>query len=231
MGDFFTSVLNGTFDFNKLVSFFGGLLDQAKANAGIMGIWDSVMGVIGGFLPIILIALGVVELLFGRKFLGLQKFIMSAALGYCIGVLAIAPIINGMFTLSEMICGAVVAVVAAVLCKQVYAIALFGGVGIFTYVICYAGGLIPVALPTVGNQVLSLAAAGVLIFLVLILRKNFERLGLALLGAYLITYSIIHNYFDFTALVAGHEVIVNVVVTCAIGLLGFAFQYKRRKRY
>ncbi len=230
MGDFFTSVLNGTFDFNKLVAFFGGLLDNAKANEGIMGIWDGFMGAVSGFLPFLLIALGALELLYGKKFLGLQKFIMSAALGYCVGVLAVAPAINGMFPLPEMVCGAVVALVAAVLCKQVYAVALFGGVGIFGYVICFAGGLIP-SLPTIGNQVLSFAGAGVLIFLVLILRKNVERLGLAFLGSYMITSAVIKNFFDYTTLVPGSEGIVKTVVLCAVALLGFIFQYKRRKRY
>lgn len=231
MGDFFTSILNGTFDFNGLVGFFGGLLDNAKANEGIMGIWDGFMGAVSGFLPILLIALGALELLYGKKFLGLQKFIMSAAVGYCVGVLAIAPLINEMFPLSEMICGVVVALVAAVLCKQVYAIALFGGAGIFAYVACFAGGLLPFELPTIGNQVLSFAGAGIVIFLVLILRKNLERLGTAFLGSYMITSAIINNFFNYPALAAGNEDLVNTIVLVVIALLGFVFQYKRRRRY
>ncbi|MBE6635827.1 MAG: hypothetical protein E7617_06505 [Ruminococcaceae bacterium] len=230
MKDFFTSVLNGTFDFNKLVAFFGSLFDDVKANEGVMGIWDGFMGAVSGFLPFLLIALGVIELLYGKKFLGIQKFVASAALGYCVGVLAVSPVVSTVLPIPEMVCGAVVALVAAVLCKQVYAVALFGGAGLFGYVICFAGGLIP-GLPTVGNQVLSFAAAGVLIFLVLIFRKNIERLGLAFLGSYMITSAVINNFFNYTTLVPGSEGLIRNSVLCLIAVLGFVYQYKRRRRY
>ena len=232
MVQFFNEVLAGQMGFKGIVEFLKNLFElQVKGNGEIMSLWNSITGSIAGVLPIVLIAIGALELLFGKKFLGVQKFVFSAALGYVLGVLVLSPAVNKIFAFPAMVCGIVCAIIAGVLFRLVYAILLFGGVGIFGYALFFANGVLPMVLPTENNQVLSFAGAGLLIFLVLIFRKNIERLGTAYLGAFLIIDSVVKNYYDFTALLAGSEDLLKTVAIIAVALLGFAFQYKKRRRY
>ena len=232
MVQFFNEVLAGQLGCKGIVDFLKNLFElNVKGNGEIMGLWDSIIGAVASVLPIVLIALGALELFFGKKLLGLQKFVFSAALGYVLGIVVLTPAVSKIFELPAMVCGIACAVVAAVLFKFIYAVLLFGGVGIFGYALFFANGLIPMVLPTEGNQVLSFAGAGILIFLVLIFRKNIERLGTAYLGAFLIIDNVIKNYYDFTTLLAGYEDLFRTAAIIVVALLGFLFQYKRRRRY
>ena len=225
--NFFKDVFAGKYVFNEFTRELGILLDEA----GMKNLLDLIKG-IGQPLAFIAIAVGLLQLTYGKKFLGLFKFVAFAGIGYAIGAYAIQPILPDILinAINPTVCGVIFALIGAVLYKLLYVLVLFGLGGTFVYVIFYAGGLIPMELPTVGDANMSYIAVGVVLFLVLIQKKNVERLGTALLGSYLITYGV-KMLYDYTTLLPEHAGVVDTVVLLALAAFGFYYQYKRRRRY
>ena len=225
---FIKGVLAGDFDFHSFVGTLGHMLNEA----GFAAVFEKIES-LGILSAIAAIAGGLLFVFYGKKFLGLVKFVASAGLGYIAGSSVMHPLIVGTLPVLEgkgFICGAILALVCAVLYKLIYNVLFFGLAAAFSYVIFYAGGLIPVALPTVGDKTMSYIAVGAVLLIILLQRKSAERLGTAFLGAFFITYGVKY-FFDYTALMPDKAVLLNAIVMCAFAIVGFNYQYKRRRRY
>ena len=223
---FLKSTFTGELPFHDFV----GALGQIFNDIGIGGAVSSLTEKF--WFPYAAIALGLVVLCYGKKWLGFLKFIASAGGGFAIG-LAINPMLIPTLPVLEgkaWITGAVFALVLGVLSGLLYFVLYIGGSGLFVYVTCYAGGLFPFPLPTEKSVVLSCIAVAVVAFMLLVWRKNSEMLGTAFLGAFLINKGI-RIIYDYTALLAEHADVLNAVVLCMIAVLGFTHQYRRRRRY
>ena len=225
---FIKGVLAGDFDFYSFVGTLGHMLNEA----GFAAIFEKIES-LGIVAALVAIAGGMISAFYGKKYLGLIKFFAAAGCGYFAGASVMHPLVIGTLPVlegKEFICGAILALVCAVLYKLIYNVLFFGLAAMFSYVIFYAGGLIPMALPTVGDKTMSSMAVGAVLLIILLQRKSAERLGTAFLGAFLITYGVKY-FFDYTALLPDKAVIINAAVMCAIALVGFRYQYKRRRRY
>ena len=225
--NFFKDVFAGKYVFNDFVGTLGQLLNDA----GMQKLFEMIKG-IGQALAFVAIAVGALQLLYGKKFLGLFKFVAFAGIGYAVGAFAIQPILPEILlnAINPTVCGVIFALIAAVLYKLLYVLVLFGLGGTFVYVIFYAGGLIPMELPTIGNATMSYVVVGIALFLLLIKKKNAERLGTAFLGSYLITYGV-KMLYDYTALIPDQAKIINAIVLVALAIGGYVYQYRRRRRY
>lgn len=235
-GVFLESLLSGEFDFSALGQFFANINHSIMANSDLMGIWNAMLTATASItmvVPIIFIALGAIEWLFGKKLIPLQRFLLCAAVGYICGVLYISPLINGIFSLPSYISGAVVGLVAAVLCKFMYYVAYAGAAAYSVYIVSI-NGIIPFLSDfTEGNHMIALVAAAVAVIIAFILRKYIEMLGTAILGAFIISKAVNSNYFDYTALEFFGDMgwIAELAVIGAVGLIGFIIQIKTRRRY
>ncbi len=236
MSEFFNSIINGTFDFIAIGEVLKGFFNNVLANPGVAGVWNSALGMLkslGIIFPVILLALSLVELLFGKKLMSIQRFILCAAVGYGIGVVVVSPMINQVFALPDYVSGAVIAIVLAVLCKYIYFAAVAVAVGYSAYLTCINPAILPIALPTQNNTVISLVVALVAILIVFLLLKYVEMLGTSVLGAFCITRVVIANFFDYRTIgfIANFAWIVDIVLIAIIALIGFIVQVKTRKRY
>lgn len=227
-------ILAGKFDFAAMGEFIESLKVRVSGNADVQPIWNTVTGIfdsLAGIVPIILIVLGLVELLFGKKLMPLQKFLFVTVVGFVGGVVYIAPIINGFFALNALIVGIVIAIVGAILnkfCFFLFYVAFFGCIG---YTFAFSGAIPVVGTMFANNMVMSAVVAAVCVVLALLLRKLVEMAGTAYIGAYLITTNVMAGFFDYTALLGENGELVGTIVLAVITLVGFLIQFKTRKRY
>ena len=223
---FIKSVIAGEYDFNGFVGKLGEFFNFLGATVISGELTLKSFFSSAGLYSYILMGVGALLLLYGKKYLPLIKLLLFGGVGYVVGYVILAPMIapylgeSSLF--SPITCGAVTALILAVLSKLVYSILFYGIAAMFAYVIAYAGGLIE--LPTIGNATLSYAVVGAVVLLLLIKRKSAERLGTAFLGSYLIVSGISKNFY---ALVSPTIWIIIGVLS----LIGYRFQYRRRKKY
>ena len=233
---FFGSIADGTMNFTAIANYILGYVYKLWANEHLMWLWGLVKGFLcklGAFLPVLLLALAAVEICFGKKLLGVQRFIACALGGYIVGVLTVSPLINQVFLLPAYVSGIVVAIVAAILSRYIYYVLLAVASGYSVFLIFYNNPFLPFALPTVGNLVVCAIIAVVAIILTFVLRKYIEMLGTAALGGFFVTRIVIANYFDYRTwgvfvdkVWLGHLIFIGV-----IAIVGFIVQYKTRTRY
>jgi hypothetical protein len=236
IGAFFASIADGTLNFYVIGDFFNGYIARFQASEELMNMWNGLLGFLsklGAALPIVLLALCAVEIFLGKKLIQIQRFLACVAVGYCVGVLSISPLINQAFLLPNYISGIVIAVVAAVLSKYIYFVALALAAGYSVFLICYTNACIPFPIPTAGNLVVSIIVAAVIVLLMFLLLKYVEMAGTAILGGYLATRVVIANYFDYRtwSFLVGREWIGEIVFVGIIAIIGFIVQYKSRARY
>lgn len=235
--NFCDSVSKAKFDFNAIGAFFAARAAEIFGNAELAAILNSILSVLnplGIAVPITLMVIGVVLVLFGRKLMSVQRFIVFFALGYCVGVQYVSPLINNVLVLPNYISGIVIALVAAVLCKYLYFLLLGVSVAYSVYFICFTaflfsflGGL------TAGNAIVSLIVAAAFVVLVFLLRKYIEMIGTSALGALLISRSFALGIYDYRALgfLGDKGWIAELVIIGLFTLVGAIFQFKHRQRY
>ena len=184
-------------------------------------------------LPLILLALCLVELLLGKKLLAVQRFIACAVVGYCAGVLAISPLINKIFALPEYISGIVLAIVAAVLSKYIYHAAVAITCGYSAFVLFYTDSVIKGSFPTQNNLVICIIIGLAFALLVCVLHRFAGMLITSLIGSYLITRVVISFFYDYRALafLNGNGWIMTLIIVVVLSTVGFIVQYKTRTRY
>lgn len=236
LGAFFASIADGSFNFYAIGDFFNGYIARFQASEELMNMWNGLVGFLsklGAALPIVLFALCAVEIFLGKKLIQIQRFLVCIAAGYCVGVLTISPLINQAFLLPNYISGIVIAIVAAVLSKYIYFVALALAAGYSVFLICFTNACVPFALPTAGNMVVSIIVAAVIVFLMFLLLKYVEMAGTAILGGYLATRVVIASYYDYRTLsfLVGREWIAELVLVGLLAIFGFIVQYKTRARY
>ncbi len=206
-----------------------------------LGFWQKVLDFIDGFgyMTYILLALGFIVALFGKKLLPLAKFFGFFAIGFVGGVLFLSPYITPNISfVKAWIVGLVIGLVAAIFCKIFYYLVVAGAAGGAVYYLCIytqSGWLYNVtkfisesARPTL----YAIIAAAVAVLIVLLLLKWIEMLGTAFLGSWLFVASL-NTLTKFMELefIKNFNNIVFWVIIGIVALIGFAVQVKTRKRY
>ena len=227
MIEFIKAVLDGAYNFDSFVGKLGEFFVMLGNTVVYGDITLASIFTSAGLYSFILMGVGAILWMYGKKFLPLLKVIVFAGAGYVVGSVVLCPMlvpyIGESALLSPLTCGVVTALICAVLNKLIYNVLFFGIAAMFVYVITFAGGLIE-GLPTIGNATLSYIAVGAVVFLLLIQKKNVERLGTAVLGSYFMLEGVTKNFFVL-------DTPIKIAVISAIGVLGLVYQYKRRKRY
>ena len=202
-------------------------------------LWDMV-SMIHPFVAYILIALGAIELLFGKRLLGVQKFFGAFCVACGVTVAYIVPRIpfDGIAKYA-LIVGLVAGVIAVLLRKFLYIVTYIGAFAFFPAWLLYSGTIKALA-GFSGNLIYAAAAGAVVALLALILRKWFEIWGTAIFGAWAIVkvldlpkykIGIVDMICDKVAFVENMPVIVGFVLLGVLALIGIIFQTKTRKRY
>ncbi len=236
IGAFFASVVHAEFTFESIGEFFRSTFGAMAQSPSVSYIWNGITSALSGIsavVPFIIILLSIVEILCGKRILNFQKFLFCVLIGYCVGATYISPLINQIFTLPDYISGAVIAIVAAVLCKFIYVLFYVLAAGYTGYLLSFSGLYIEFLAPiTKGNYFIAIVIAAAFIVLALVLRKYLEMFGTSVLGGYFLSKSII-ALFDYRALGFLGEFgwVAELVLILLVGVLGFIFQYKTRVRY
>ena len=234
---FFVNLRDGRWGFGQIIDFFKGLNASVEANAHIAGIMEKAYGVlesIATFAPFVFLAVYLIESFFGKKLLGLHKFIACFIIGYGCGVQFVSPLLDKVVSVPTWATGLVVAIVAAVFCKIIYVLALMAVSGYGVYILAYSGTTLTFATQfTAGNWVVCAVAGAVAIVLVLALRKIVEIVGTAFLGSYLAVSAIcdITGFYNMSWITERSALIICWIATGLIALLGFIVQWSTRRRY
>lgn len=239
------NIINADHDFASLGSQISEWYDGLKAEETISGLLGKADSAIASVLPAaaiagIVLAFSLLLAFFGKKTLGLQKFIGCLIIGAACGVYYVAPWVNTMFTLDAWIVGLIVGVVAALLCKLVYVIGYAVIPGYATYLVLVGGYYLPEAVTSVtkGNWIIGLVGAAVVIVVLFLLRKWVEMLGTAVAGGFAayacidaLLAATIGGGFAQIAAIADYVLYVKIAIIAVIALLGFIVQAKTRRRY
>lgn len=233
----FNRLINVEYDLTTLIGKVKSVLSSiftadGSSTKGLIDMVKAMAGAFIAYLPMVLLALCAIELLFGKKLFGIQKFLGCFLAGYVFGVYFLADIVASFVTIQDYIVGAVLGLICAILCKIFYLIGYVGVFGYLTYMLCFLGAIPVVGAYTVNNLMFSAAAAVVVVIIALIFRKFIEMLGTAALGAYGIVSIVDKNFFDLGTLPLGlQESTLKLAAIGVIALIGFIVQFKTRKRY
>ena len=215
-------------DFEALSTEMDNLYGQISG--GVDGLWGMIEGTINGFLPgaifFVLAAFAVLELFWGKKTLGVLKFVAAFVFGYAVAVTFIPPMLAGIgVTIDTFILGVAVGLLAGLLQRPIYFLAYVLAIGYPVYLFAMlniTAGTMPVAL---------VMAAGVVV-VSLMLRKVIETAGLAVLGAHCLYLSIDGIMAGGLVTMLGEtEPTIKLVIVAVLGLIGFVVQWKHRRRY
>ena len=216
------------------------LLEKIAGKAdSLKELWGVGKEYVCSFIPpvlfaLILVCLSLVETFAGKKLLGLQKVIICAAFGYIVGTAYLQPFIATIFPVDKMIVGAVVAVVAACLCRPIYFCGYIGVIGYFVYFLMMNG--CPVE-STKDDKFIAAVAAAAIIAFCLVFRKVVEIAGTSAVGAvftYLAVKDVVPYFADgrtVNELLGDSKKIVMIAFLAVLSIFGFVIQYRRRRRW
>lgn len=233
---FFNKVLAAEFDFSAIGQFFKNLYNGSFTGK-LEELWDKLwdmVSMIHGFVPYILLALALVQLLFGKRLLGVQKFIGAFAIGYAASVVYLVPLIADLSAkLGEFgwIFGIVVGIIAILIRKVLYMVVYIAAFAYIPYYLVYSGSIVE---SFGGNYIYAGAAAAAVVILAILLRKWVEMLGLSALGAYCVvaTVDVQLGLYDKIPRIPGlPEFAFGLILVGVLTLIGFIVQVKTRKRY
>lgn len=233
----FNGLINAEYDFSAIGDWVKSIFDHVAASATISDIWAAVTAFFS-VVPAVLVSslflvLSLVEVFFGKRLLGLQKFLGCFAVGFAVSAAYLPDVLPESIAVSPLIVGLVVGIVAALLCKLVYNLAYIAAVGLGVYVMCMGGYVLPEAVSgfTKGNMMISLVVVVVAVIVALILRKLIEMAGTATLGGFLAWLCIEDIVYELGFTPTEHSAAVfKLAVIIVLAVLGLLVQFKTRKR-
>jgi hypothetical protein len=206
-------------------------------DANVLNINDALMQFTSSFsgaLPYMLMALGLIVVLFGKKLSGVLKFLGFFFIGFFLGVYLLVPVIPPEVPLSPWIVGVVVGVISAVLSRFVFVVSYSVVVLYSVYRFCYHGFFFDFQQEfSTGKALTALGIAAVILVVSLVFFRFVEMLLFSALGAWLMTAGFGFAFIDLGAIpnLGGNSWILEVSIIGLITLIGFVFQFKTRRRY
>ena len=238
--EFFERFAAGGIGFTEIGGEISNVFARIFAPGGtILSFWSTAMDWLTKFIPFawiipsVLALLSLIQVFFGKKLLGLQKFLLCLAIGFACGTVFIHPLLCniGITFMADWVVGLIVGVVAAILSRLVYFLAYIVAAGCAGYILCL-GGILPESI----SQYLSfwyvgVGVAVVFVVLALLLRRFIEMLGTAVLGGYTLFLSFVAILASFGWEIGAEYKIWRTVGFLAVcGLLGFIVQLKTARR-
>ena len=230
---FLDGVKNATLSLTDLFAKVGDFFNQILAVdvvANVQGMIDGVLANVPYGKALVLIVIGLIIALFGKRLLGVLKFIAAVVIGFGVGTIYLAPLVS--FIPQAWIVGLVTAVVFALLYKVVYIVGIVALTGYSVYWTCFTAAVLPSVLAfTKGNMLFSAIAAVVAIVIVLVLLKFVEKVYTAVAGAYLIVVQLIKIWDPRSLGILVANDLILFIIMGVIALIGLIVQIKTRKRY
>ena len=234
---FFSALVEGEFGFYQLWEYFVNLYYSVTKAPDIMNIWNALMKVLDpiyGAVPYIIIILCLVMSFFGKKLMPVLKFLGCFGVGFICGVYFIGPNLMSIINVPPWICGLVLAIIAAVLYRFIYYAAYAVTITYCVYMLCYMGFYMREgAEHTVSKSLVCLAIAIAVTVVGFIFIKYVEMIGTAVLGGYLISFTVRCMIYDYKTIewLKDTPWVGAAVITLLVAVPAFVFQYKTRQRY
>ena len=236
-GEFFSALYRGEFGFTEVWRFFVDLYTSFTKSEDMINLWNVFRGAVDGFyfiIPYILIVLSLVVAFFGQKLMPVLKFIAFFFFGFVAGVHFIGPLITPIINVPLWVSGLVVGIVAAVIYRFLY-FAVYGvGIAYCVYVLCYTGFYMREgAEHTLSKSLVCLAIAIGAVIVAFIFIKHVEIIGTSILGAYLVSFIVRCNIWDFRTLdfLASTPWVGAAVITVVLAIPAIIVQYSMKTRY
>ncbi len=230
----FSDFLSGNVPFAKIGELIWSILVSIFSHENFTAVWSLVSPYIeaaGAVIPAVLIALSLFEIFFGKKLIGLQKFIACLALGFFAGVSLLQPLLTTVGVVIPAIAvGVITGIIAALLSKFIYIVVYVAAFGYSAYLISMGGQLMPDPLVAFvkGNMIIGLVSVALAILLSLVFRGFIERAGTAVIGGFCLVGSINLLLSVFGA--PEVSVILMAVIVSVASLLGIGAQLGSAKR-
>lgn len=239
--NFFERFAKGLVGFSEIGAEIGNVFAKITDPLGtISSLWSDATGWLESILPFawiipsVLALLSLIQIFFGKKLLGIQKFVACLVIGFACGTMFIYPLLAdiGITFMPDWVVGLIVGIVAAILFRLIYFLAYIIAAGVAGYVLC-VGNVLPEAVSQyIDYWFVGIGVAVAFIIVALLLRRFIEMLGTAVLGAYTL-------YLSFCAILAslGWAIGADYTIWWMIGflavggLLGFFVQLKTGRRY
>lgn len=235
--EFIEYLIGARFGFAYLWELLVNLYESVTTDVNVLSIWDWLKNLASGILgavPYILMALGVVVLLFGKKMGGLVKFVGFFILGFFLGVYFLEPVIPLEVPISPWVIGIIIAIIAAVLSKFLFVTSYSIVVVYSVYRLCYHGFFFDTQHTfSAGKAITAFVVAAIILTLTLIFFRFVEMILFSALGAWMITSGFGIGIIDLGAIpkLGDKSWILEISIIGIIAVLGFIFQLKTRKRY
>jgi len=238
--EFFERFAAGGIGFAEIGGEVSNTLARIFAPGGtISSFWTTAMEWIDKFMPFawiipsVLALLSLIQVFFGKKLLGVQKFLACLAIGFACGTMFIHPLLCniGITFMADWVVGLIVGVVAAILSRLVYFLAYVLAAGCAGYILCL-GNIFPESVSQyIGHWYVGVGVAVLFIVLALLLRRFIEMLGTAALGGYTLFLSFNAILVSFGWQVGSeYELWWKIGFLAVCGLLGFLVQLKTARR-
>ena len=235
--DFMANLFGARFTFAYLWELITGLYNLVIADANVLEIWNVLKDFAASFwgaIPYIIMSVGLIVLLFGKKISGILKFLGFFVIGFFLGVYFLVPVIPPEVPIPGWVIGLVVGIIAAVLSKFVF-VASYSVLFLYSvYRFCYHGFFLDFQEEfSTGKALTALAVATVLLIVTLVFFRFVEMLLFSSFGAWLMSAGFGMAFIDLAAIpkLGDKSWILEVSIIGVLTLLGFIFQFKTRRRY
>lgn len=217
--------------FNMFTSILNSVMNEPSI-APFVATCKEYIASLGLAFPLIIVCLGLIVGLFGRRLSDPIRFLLLFAIGFAASVHWVAPLVQGFVpAIPGYAIGLALGIFAAVMSRFIYNMAYIGVIGYETYIICFnAAFLVELTAYTKGNLPVCITVAVVATVIALLLRKYLEMIITAAAGGVAIAY-FAKQLFDYT-------VYINLDPRTALFLIGgvlaipmFIYQYYNRVIY
>lgn len=218
---------------DSIVSFYYSVIEGEAFSA----IWNKLvlwLSPVESLLPVILMVIGALVCVFGKKINAVIKFIGLFIIGFAFGIGLLAGVLPASIPIPAWVIGIAVGLVAAVLYKFIYIILYSATILYSVYRLCYYGFYLDEAPEfSAGKALTSLAVAAVVLVLAIILIKYVEMFLSSALGSWLLVATFSHHYIDLGAIPSfgAYSWILELSVFGVLTIVGFVVQFKTRRRY
>ncbi len=235
--DFISHLIGARFSFSYLWELVVDLYKSITGDSNVLAIWDALKDFTSSFrgaLPYILMVLGLVVVLFGKKIDGFIKFVGFFIIGFFLGVYFLVPVIPPEVPIAGWVIGLIVGILAAVMSRFLFVASYSIAVVYSVYRLCYHGFFLDTQHEfSAGKALMALAVAAIILILTLVLFRFVQMLLFSALGAWFITSGFGIAFIDLSEIpkLGDKSWILEVSIIGIITLLGFLFQLKTRRRY
>lgn len=235
--EFIECLAQARFGFESIWEAIRDLYYSVTQNPDIESMWSGLMTALApaaNVIPFVIMLLGIVVGLFGKKMMWLIKFVAFFIFGFTVGVYFLAPVIPESIPIPAWVTGLVIAAISAVLYKFIYIIVYSVGITYVIYRLCYYG-FFTVEEPeyTVGRMLTCLVVALIVLVISFLLFKFVEMYICSALGAWLLVGGFGMAFVDLGEIAAlgDKSYILELSVILVLSVLAFIFQVKTRRRY